>query len=360
MEILLYVLMCIVGFIGVAKELNTTRSNSGFYYTFLILFLIIACIRLDSKMELGDINYYIDYFEDDVTSYFEPGYIYFTKAIKFIFGFNPYILIASASVWIFVFCNLASKICSNYIPKDLDYLLSNQKTSFYISLTYFVCVYWGCYFAWQTLRIGLATSIMLCSSAFFINNKIKHSVVLALFSILFHTSCVIFAAGIFILSVLKPLKCNAFLCWIIIIIITRIVTVDLSAVINVVGTLGDVETLERFAAYSDPERFNELGFFGAQNIFYHVSAFLMLKGDLKDPRFNKAVLLYYFGLTLGVLFQYSEITMRIQSLFLTMIVFVLYYFSIDKHFKLKTKLLIIFAYTIVEMGFAIRQFGWYI
>lgn len=179
MNLLLYILLTFVGFVGLNAELKSFKSNKFLFLLFTFLFVLIACLRIDSNLFLGDLSYYIDYFKDDSETYFEPGYVMLTQIVKFVFGKNEYALVVVISLWIIAFVIFASKICITSMRNNIVYVPCNE-TSYYFSLFYFVCFYWGCFFVWQTFRIGLATSILFCASALAINGKMKLSIFVAL------------------------------------------------------------------------------------------------------------------------------------------------------------------------------------
>ena len=358
MNLLLYILLAFVGFIGLNDELKSFKSNKALFSLFSLLFVLIACLRIDSNLFLGDLSYYIDYFKDDSETYFEPGYALLTQIVKIVFGKNEYALVIVISLWVIFFVIFASNICVASMRNNNIYLPC-RKTSYYYTLFYFVCFYWGCFFVWQTFRIGLATSILFCASALAINKKMKLSLLVALISIFFHTSCFIFVLGIIVLCFVNMPSFKQYVVWFILIIVFRLVsffTFSIGGVLESIILMDDM--FSHYSYYLTAEDIDSG--FSIQDVIYHVFGLIMLRGNLRDPRYNRAVMIYFLGLTAGVIFMGSGITMRIQWLFLSMVVFPLYYFVLDKSFSFSCKLRLIVAYTIIEEALAIRQFGWYI
>jgi hypothetical protein len=349
--------MFLVGYVGLVDELKNRRTKKGLFFLFIFLFVLIACLRIDSVKDLGDLEFYIDYFKDDYDSYFEPGYVFVTNVIKTLFGHNSYALVTIVALWVVICTVLASKICSKHVTYNRD---DRNHSSYYLCLFFLVCFYWGCFFSWQTLRIGLAIPILYCSSAFAINGKKKMSLLVALFSILFHTSCVIFLLGMIIVCYIEMLSKKQYQLWFVIILVFSLFSSFVISLGNLIESVVMSNVLfSHYIEYLDPEPVTSSPF-SPQTIAYLFFGYMMLKGDLANKLFNRAVLIYYLGLTAGVVFAGTGIAMRIQWLFLAMVIFPLYYFAICKRYPLKSRISILLLYTIIEQVMTIRQFGWYI
>ena len=360
MNIILYFLMNIIGVCGVVNELKRQKSDRLIFFIYTFLFLLIACLRVGAVKDLSDLAYYIDYFKNDIDSYFEPGYVFVTNCIKFLFGHNPYALIIVISSWVILFTYLASKICQKYMQDCSDTYLLSRNTSFYICLFFFVCPYWGGFFSWMTLRVGLATTLLYCASAYAINNKMLLSLLIAAVTILFHTSSVIFFLGMIPLIFVKEVKRRTYYIWFILILVSRFAsyfTVSVGSIVESVVLSNDI--FSHYINYLEPD-VESSGLLSPQDIMYFLMGLLMLKGNLSDIKYNRAVLIYYLGLTAGAVFAGNGITMRLQWFFLSMVIFPLYYFVLDRRFAFKTKMNVALIYLLLQVGLAIRQFGWYI
>ena len=86
----------------------------------------------------------------------------------------------------------------------------------------------------------------------------------------------------------------------------------------------------------------------------------MLWGNLEDKRYNRAVMLYFIGLSLGTLFQTTIIVMRIQWMFLPMVVFVLYYYLRDNQQEEVKKQIVLVSYCFIQSIMALRYLGWHV
>jgi hypothetical protein len=86
----------------------------------------------------------------------------------------------------------------------------------------------------------------------------------------------------------------------------------------------------------------------------------MLFGNLNNSQYNRTVMFYFVGLTIGCFFQSAIIVMRVQWLFLTMIVLVVYFFLKDGKFSLEVKLLTIGGYFLIQSVMALRVLGWHV
>lgn len=361
MEIILYFLMFFVGYVGVVVSLRNQDVHWAFSAVITLLFIFLACSRMASDMELKDLWFYVYYFMHDYDSYFEIGYVALTRIVKFFFGHNSYALISVISIFVILLVVAASKICGYYLVDEKDTYMQMNNMSRSLILFYFVCFYWGCFFVWMTLRVGIATAMLYSATAFAINKRMLYCYLVALSAILFHSSCIVFILGISVLLFVKRMSVKQLYIWFFIVLLFRMV-------FGFVFPLGKlllsiVLNFDIFAHYfeyiigADP---NSTAGVSLQDLLYFLFGFLMLKGNLSNQTYNRSVIIYYVGLTIGVIFQGSAVSMRLQWLFFAMVIFPLYYFVLDKSFSVRTKLMVVFGYAVLEQIMAIRQFGWYI
>jgi len=347
--------MVSLGYLGVIDELKYKREKKGIIITFILLFFFMAYLRLSTKTDLGDLSGYINYFMDDDDSYFEPGYTFYTHVIKYLFGYSSHALVLGVAIWVVVFVSWASTICTKYINEEGQDSFPSY-TNYTLCLLFFVSIYWGSFFVLQTLRIGMAMSLLYCAAAYAINGRKVPAYVITGVAMLFHTSCILFFVGLVVLSLNKTLNSLSYLLWFIAIIFARLIFANTQLIASYVESI--VQTHDIFVHYEEYVGYAKYGeaHFSPQTIAYHVFGLFMLKGNLNNPYFNRSVMLYYLGLTIGSFFQFTSISMRMQWIYLNMVVFSLYYFCIDRYFSHSSKIIIISGYTIIELVMLLRQF----
>lgn len=358
MNLVLYLAMVVAGYLGALYEQMFNRSSKWLLGTTIILFVLTACSRLGYSYSYSDLTEYVHYFLDDNDVYFEPGYVFLTDSIKFIFGDEPLVLISFIALWVVAAVLLSDLICTRQYGWD-----DQREVSLYPStLILVVILYWGCSFACEGLRNGLAISLLFCASSLAINGREGYATLICLSALLFHYSVFLFLPGILVLWMIKQLSRDVYVSWFVILILLDIIiatlfTFQIPYVSDIFDLLGEIEMLSRFDKYN-----NEVAgsYFSTQYVTYHLFGLLMLLGDLNDKKYNRAVMIYYIGLTLGTLFSTSIIVMRIQWLYLSMVVFVLYYFLRDQKWELWKRQSVLASYMLIESVMVLRYLGWHV
>ena len=116
--------------------------------------------------------------------------------------------------------------------------------------------------------------------------------------------------------------------------------------------------VSRFFEYINTDAGN---YFTTQYITYHFFALLMLQGDFETGNRKKIALIYYMGLTFGTLLQKSVIYMRIQWVYLPVVILALYYYIKDDRTQSdRVKFGIATAYSALQTVMAVRYLGGYI
>ena len=358
MNLFLYVMMVGTGGFGCAYEMLFGKTNRWLLFSTGFLFVLTACSRIGNAFDYSDLVQYILYFMEDNDAYFEPGYVFLTDVIKWTVGYHPVALVAFISLWVFMLALLSETICSRYMGIDEEMECSYYPSTFFL----LIIVYWGCCFSCEVLRNGLAIPLIFCAAAFLINEKYWMALLITAFAVLFHYSSVIFIPGIIIMAAIRELKKDWFLYWFFTLIVLDIViSFFFSFAIPIVSGLFDMmeelEELSHFNAYKNAE---VEGYFTTQYITYHAFGLLMLLGNLEDKRYNSAVMLYFIGLSLGTLFQTTIIVMRIQWMFLPMVVFVLYYYLRDNQQEEVKKQIVLVSYCFIQSIMALRYLGWHV
>lgn len=363
MEILLYLLMFMIGYVGMVIILHNNDIHRYFIYAFVLCFVLLANFHIDGAAELKDLEFYIHYYVHDYDSYFEIGYVLLTRIVKFFFGHNPYVFISIFALLIFLLVVAAARICSFYLEKDEATYLPMNNLSRSFCLFYFVCFYWGCFFVSMTLRVGLATAMLYSATAFAINKKMFYCYLVAAASVFFHSSCIVYILGVSVLLFVKNVTAKQFYIWFSIIVISRFVLGYAFPLGKLLLNL--VMNFDIFSHYFEyiltPQSSEAVSYAPSlQDLLYCIIGFLMIKGNLSNRTYNRSVVIYFMGLTMGMIFQGSSISMRLQWIFLSMMIFPLLLFFLDRNYSMKTKLAVVFSYAVLEQIMAIRQFGWFI
>lgn len=359
MNLLLYFMMALTGFAGTLHELLFKRTAYVLFTVTLLLYLVTMCSRVGySNPEVADLNGYIEFFQDANESYFEVGYVFMTDLTRSVFGNSPYVLLVMVSLWIISFVMLAGwMVCK--LPRQS----MTDSIAFYPTCLFFVfSLYWGSHFGSETLRIGMATSLLFCSCALAINHRTLLAFLFALLAILFHTTAIIFALVVLILSVIPDLNTKQFSIWFVVMLILDVLfyfssSYTLPYISQLFEVIEEVEMLTHYSEYSTQESDS---YFNTQYMTYHIFGFAMIFGDLSDTRYNKAVKFYFVGLAMGTIFQSILVAMRIQWLFLAMIAFVLYFFITNEKFLLSIRISILSLFALIQQIMLLRVLGWHI
>lgn len=365
MSITFYFLMVLFGYLGMKREILDGKKSSSCLIGLLVLFICAICSRVGHGYDYSDITYYVDYFLNDNNVYFEPGYVFFIDTIKFLWGYRPLFYIASVGLWIIVFVLLSNRIGFMLSPRTLltGEIQENNNTLYSYSCTFFFLfsLYWGCSFGCEVIRLGMAISILFCSMAFAVNEKYLYAIPFVVIAFFFQYTSLVFMSALIVLYYLKPLTKKVYIYWVICLIFGDFLfAVGLapsllgSSFLNQVLSFSDV--FSHYEAY-DNYKEGDISWLSLQYIAYYVFAFYMLAGNLDSERYNRSIMIYYIGLTFGVLLRGTDYAMRIQWIFFPSIVFALYYYITEGCSIAKKKLYIASLYSIIQMAMAIRYLG---
>lgn len=363
MNLFFYLLMVASGFIGTLHELLYKRTNYYLLGSVLVLYVITMCSRIGfSDPEKSDLNSYLEFFEDAEETYFELGYLFITNIARNIFGKSPYVLISTVDIWIIAFVMLAAWLSGRQFKHVID-REEDDDVFFYPTCFFFIfSLYWGSHFGSETLRIGMATSLLYCSCALAVNSKMLSAFIIALVTVLFHTSAIVFAIFVLVLYIVPNLNLKWFsFVFTVLLILDVLLNIFNSYSIPYVSQLfemmSEIDEMTHYAAYSTQEASS---YFDTQYLTYHILGFAMLFGDLSDSRYNKAVQFYYVGLAFGTFFQSILVVMRLQWLFLAMVVLVLYYFVINDRYSLPVRLSVLSVFSVIQQIMLLRVLGWHL
>lgn len=357
MNIVIYMMMVAAGGLGCLHELLYDRTNRWLLGSTGLLFVLAVCSRIGYGYDYSDLTHYINYFLEDNDAYFEPGYVFVTDIIKQTVGYYPTALVTFIAIWILLTALASDFICSRFNTTD------HQEFQYYPSTFIFLLIlYWGCCFACEGLRSGLAIPLLFCASALLINEKFWAALLISALAVLFHYSAAIFILGIAVLAVMKTLDRNGYLYWFLTLIgldlfMGFVHTVEIPFISQFFSMVGEFEELAHFDKYSEEVAES---YFSTQYVTYHLFGLLMLWGDLEDRKYNRAVMLYYIGLSLGTLFQSTIIVMRIQWLYLPMVGFVIYYYLRNSCRLPQEKYAVVVSYGLIQSVMVLRYLGWHI
>lgn len=415
MNILLYSLFVFVGFLFVSKELTQKRSRRSYLFFLCLIFLLTICSRIGHDQEYNDLNFYITYFLNDDDKYFEPGYVVFVTFVKLLFGYNPYALIFFVGLFEILFLYLAYKILlsgSRYydtkginrngygvftanngrinteqaVSKEIVPLKRNTAQTIrlvirrrdirgkgvvsvrvrnygFITLFFVYALYWGSSFGCEVIRLGMALCILSCSIAAILTKRPLLALLFFPLAFSFQYTSLGLIVAVFFFMVFKEPSVRTL--WFILLLgmlidqcfVSGILTTSLGDhLLGKVLSIGDI--FSHYDSYSGLESSSSTR--SLQYWAYHLFGVLMLFGNLSDHRFNRAVTIYIMGLFVGSLFNGSVFSMRLQWLFLPVIIFVLFFFLKDSRFPIKTRLSVLFFYSVIEVVMAIRYLGCYV
>ena len=361
MNLILYILMIVTGFLGCLHELMFNRNNWYLLFASVVFFVLTMCSCVGSFSDITDLASYIDFFIDGNETYFEPGYVWLTSGANYLFGNSPYVLLTTVNIWdvsMIIFAAwLCHKLSDNYVQEKAEMITFFPATLFFI-----VSIYWGSFFGSTVLRFGMAATLLYSACVFSIYHKPLYAIVVSLAAMLFHLSAIIFLLAVILISFIKDLSFRQYTIWFFVVLVfdvvlytTQIYTT--SFIDKLFETITDIEMMSHYTEYSSNEGEN---YFSTQYLSYHLFGFLMLFGNLNNSQYNRTVMFYFVGLTIGCFFQSAIIVMRVQWLFLTMIVLVAYFFLKDDKFSLEVKLLTIGGFVLIQSVMALRVLGWHV
>lgn len=353
MNLIFFVLLSLLGWITTKYELAGKRVSGIIFLFFYTLFVFTVCSRIGhSPASTGDLPVYLDRFKDGEEAYFEIGYVCFMNLVKFVFGNNVYIYVALIAVLLLTSVHYSVLLCKKYLSSSMCF--GTMMILFVFSL------YWGVFLC-DVIRLGMAMSFIIIACALTINEKYISAIFSSLLAMLFHTSSVIFVVGVLFLMVKKDVGGKFLKYWFFIMLIFDVIVVLFNVAFVNVGhffdTISQYEMLSHYGNYSE----DEVGpYFSTQYVTYHIIGYFMMKGNLSNLKYKRAVILYYIGLLMGSLFQFTVIYMRIQWIFLPMVIFVIYYYCNDSTIRFKKKVTVVSVFALLQQIMIVRQFGLYI
>lgn len=357
--------MFLLGYVCTIRELSHKQNKGVYRILFFALFVLTAVSRVSHSYDYSDLTNYIDYFQSGNLAYFEIGYIWLTDLIENNIGTNGAHLVSVVSIWTFFFASLS--VILNKLEDSKSFLaipksvIHGNLMSGYFAQVFMFSVYWGLAYAAEGLRNGLATSLLLCSASLCISGYIAVSLIPIFIATLFHSSAIAFLiVPICFLFVKNNLTKSILLKWFIILMVFDVI-MQVTGLFNATDIFSrivgiDLAAAERLLVYEDSDVGN---YFSTQYITYHLIGYIMLLGPLDEKRYNKSVLIFFVGLTMGSLFQTTAIVMRIQWLFLVMSIFAIYYMGQSQRVRKKTKAMVITVLSIVQAIMIIRYLGCY-
>ena len=356
--------MLLFGFCGTIREVIGKKKATFCLTGLLVCFVATLCSRIGHGYDYSDITHYVDYFMSDNDAYFEPGYVFFTNSIKTLFGYKPTMYIAFVGFWILLFVLLSNRICFSYYNKtSKDVTTSTNRFILPYSCSFFFLfsIYWGCSFGCEVIRLGMAVSVLFCSLAFALNGKYLLSLLFVILAVPFQYTSVAFLGAILFISVFKSLHINIYIYWLVLMLICDILFASgLLKSFGGASVLGYVlnfsDTFSHYDAYDDFFA-GDNGWISLQYFAYYIFGIYMLSGNLNDERYNKTVMIYYLGLTVGVLLRGTSYGLRMQWIFFPAIVFAFYYYIKDKGKGAKKKMYVISLYAIIQAVMAMRYLG---
>ncbi len=359
MSLELYIFMAVIGYLAALHEIMFRRTNWWLLGMTIIVFVMTVCSRLGYEYDYSDLSDYLHYFMEENDSYFEPGYVFVTDIIRFLFGDYPVLLITFVAIWVVSFVLLSAKLTTKRLEEN-----SFREILFFPSCLIFVFIlYWGCSFACEILRNGMAISLLFCSAVLAINNKYLWAFLICLSALLFHYTAVIFLLGLLFLVIVDKLEKQTYYCWFAILVIMDLfigffISFEIPVVNDLFNMIDELEMLSHYESYAGEDI--DGSYFSTQYITYHLLGLLMLEGDLKDKSYNRAVLLFYVGLSLGTMFQTTRFVTRIQFPYLAMVVLVLYYYLVNHGRSFWEKQVVLCSYALIQSVMVLRYLGWHL
>ena len=379
MNIALVWILFIIGLTGTALELLGKRSSLLLQLLYIVSFTLCAISRIlsvDATKDTPDLAAYLKYYLTYDNAYFEKGYVAFCNIVRWIAGTNSIALVFSSTIWIILFFALTVSILNKqYFSAALEktinekrakqiFILPKNHVNYFSTMLFLFCAYWGICYSAEIIRQGMSNVLLSLALAFILNNQWLFSFFSFLIALNFHRSSIMFFPALLLILVLKKYPSRkSFYVWFAIllcadIIIQNTALLDIEFFVKILGCFQGNPYVSRFFEYINTDAGN---YFTTQYITYHFFALLMLQGDFETGNRKKIALIYYMGLTFGTLLQKSVIYMRIQWVYLPVVILALYYYIKDDRTQSdRVKFGIATAYSALQTVMAVRYLGGYI
>lgn len=351
--------MVFVGYFGSYLDIYRKKGRRLALLLVIILFILTVFSRINHSFEDSDLTHYLEYYGRDYDAYFEFGYLYFSKLVKNLFGDSPYYLILSV-----IFVNLMMLFATERILSKYSYpkkIKDEESSHPVIILTIFV-VSTGLMYCGEGLRPGLSMIFITFVAANAVVGRFYIAFLFLIIATLFHTQAFVFSFGLILLYFVKVLDRNKFYLWISCIIIVDISLgflhlFDFSFFDRVFLLLSDYDNFARYDAYYGEE---SPSYFNTQYLTRNLIGLLLLKGNLNNCTYNRSVILYFIGLSIGSIFQDSIVGIRFIGIFTNSFLIAFYCFMRDAKYPTNLKMYILILHIGYNGTRLLRILGWYV
>lgn len=358
-NIILYFAMAVVGYVGAYMEIFLKKRYFLHVVLFLILFYFTAISRIGHSYEYSDFLHYIDYFMSDNDAYFEPGYVLITLFVKETFGYSPFHLVSTIIFLVLIAIFLTESVLAKGYCADCN--ITRFKRYIFTFLILY-CINGGIAACSEGLRPGLSSAYMLICIALTLNRRWWLSVAVLILATMIHTQAFIFLPGIIILFFIDTLSRRFLFTWFTIIVVLGVLIAAFGIfnfsifdlLLNYLDRRADVSHYEAYSLATDGS------FLNTQWITRHFYGLLLLFGNLSNKKYNRAVILYFMGLSIGAIMQSSTIFIRFQGVYTASFLLAFYYFLRDDSFSKSRRLFFLTAYLPYQGIMLVRWLGWYI
>lgn len=359
-NLLLYVAMLITGYFGAIREIRYKKHSILHIALFIILFYLAVISRIGHAYLYSDFQHYIDYFLWDNDAYFEPGYVLVTHLIKKYLGYEPIYLVSTIFFLILIF-SFAIVYNLNY-----QYRLFKENNKNYFNYIFIFFSIWSVYHGFSVcaegLRPGLAITILCLGMVFALNRKWIPSLMILALATFMHTQSVIFIPGLFLLYFVDKVSKKTLYYWFAANVITGILIgmlklfdfTILEYLFNLVDRHSDASHYEGYLSAT------ENSFLSSQWITKQLVAFLLLFGNHSNKLYNRATILYYFGLSMAAIFSASTIFLRFEGVYIRTFLFAFFYFLLDEKFSSNKRILVLSVFIPYYGIMLVRWLGWYL
>lgn len=330
------------------------KKNVGIIYKILFIGLFILCgiSRIGHTKDISDLTYYIDYFENDIVQYFEPGYIFFTYIVETTLGKNGYFLVFGVGVFISINILISIYLLNNKNSKEF------KSIDIFFLFSFLFFIYWGLAFESERIRVGMATSLLVLSTALAYCKYRYYSYIPAILALSFQFTTIAYLPILWIIQrdFKLPSKRTYYL-WLIGLLIFDFVTFNFQ-IYNSLFVFSYLKRLQldQISHYMEYETF-VVAHYDLQYFWYHFAPLLFLIGDFRNKDFNKGVLIYFMGLTLSSLLQNIPAGHRIADLFYIMIIFPIVFSFMENGVSVIKKKRILYIYITVQAVMCARYLG---
>ena len=324
MNAYLFICSMIVGLFGSIMEVLEAKGTRRIIPIYIMLFFLAVVSSINGNMSETDLGSYLIFFENHNNAYFSIGYRWFTDILHFLIGNNRLGFVASIGLIQIIM----AWICASQVDNTKNHFLT-----FYILYN----SYWGISFSIEIIRTGLGVAFSLLAVIMASKRKIIPTVILMLFSTLFHITEALMIPYVLLLlfrdgsNRVIPSK---YIIWGGCLVLLdgigfgyKFFDLIRTPTINVLNFLG---ADAHYMLYVGRTAADQTGYMSRQYIFYFLLGFSLVYLQTHSNGDRRLLDGYFIGLSIRTFFIAFGAVTRLQWVFLVLSVLVIYNYILEQ------------------------------